>query len=106
MPKYLVQASYTTEGLKGLLKDSGSSRKTHIDQLIKNMGGALESFHYTFGDKDVCAIVEMPDHASMTALSLAIGATGMVQIKTTVLLSPEDIDTAVKMSVAYRPPGL
>ena len=105
MPKYLVLASYTSEGLKGLLKDGGSSRKTHIDQLIRSLGGTLESFHYAFGDKDVCAIVEMPDHAGMTALSLAIGATGMVQIKTTVLLSPEEIDTAVKMSVAYRPPG-
>ena len=105
MPKYLVQASYTAEGLKGLLKEGGSSRKAHIEQVVAGMGGTVDSFYYAFGDSDVVGVVDMPDHASVTALSLAIGATGTVQLKTTVLLTPEEVDAAVNKTVAYRPPG-
>ena len=105
MPKYLIQASYTAEGLRGLLKEGGSSRRATVDKLIQGMGGKLEAFYYAFGENDVYVIAEMPDDSTATALALTIGATGSVGIKTTVLITPETVDEATKKTVAYRPPG-
>ena len=105
MPKYLFQASYTQEGLKGLLKEGGSSRKAAINQLVKSMGGTLETFYYAFGDNDVFATADLPDEETAIALALAINASGAVKLRTTVLIAPETVDAAIKKSVAYRPPG-
>ena len=105
MPKYLVQASYTVEGLKGLLKDGGSKRREVVEQLAKGLGGTLEAFYYAFGDDDIFAIMDLPDNVSATASSLVINAAGAAKMKITVLLTPEEVDQATKTSVDYRPPG-
>ena len=105
MPKYLLQASYTAEGLRGLLKEGATKRKEAVEQLIDSLGGKLEVFYPAFGDTDVFLIVDAPDNESAAAASMAVGASGMVQVKTTVLLTPEEMDRATKKSVSYRPPG-
>jgi len=105
MPKYLVQASYVGEGLKGLLKEGGSSRKKAVETVIKGMGGTLESFYYAFGEYDVFGIADMPDNVTAAAFSLAINASGAIQARTTVLMTPEEVDEAVKKTVNFRPPG-
>jgi uncharacterized protein with GYD domain len=105
MAKYLVQASYTAEGLKGLLKDGGSKRRESIEKLAGSVGGKLESVYYAFGKHDVIAIVDLPDNVSAAAVSMAIGASGAVTNTMTVLVTPEEIDAAVKKSPAYTPPG-
>lgn len=105
MPKYLVNASYTEAGLKGLLKDGGSKRREAVAQLVKGLGGTLEAFYYAFGDDDIFAIMDLPDNVSATASSLVINAAGAAKMKITVLLTPEEVDQATKTSVDYRPPG-
>lgn len=105
MAKYLWQVSYTTEGAKGLLKDGGSKRRMVAEKALQAGGGKLESFYFAFGKADAYLIADMPDNVSVAAASMAINATGAVRIKTTVLLTPEEIDAATKKSVSYRPPG-
>ena len=105
MAKYLCEASYTPEGMKGLLKEGGSSRRTAVEKLVTNMGGSLESFYYAFGDNDLYLVAEVPNHADMAAIAMTVGASGAASIKTTVLLSPEEIDGASEKTVEYRPPG-
>ena len=105
MPKYLIKASYTAEGAKGLLKDGGSKRRDAAAQALKSAGGKLEAFYFAFGDTDAFVIVDAPDHASVSAASLAISASGAVRTKTVVLLTPEELDQAAKKSVKYRAPG-
>ncbi len=105
MPKYLLHGSYTLEGVRGLLKDGGTKRRAVVDELVKGLGGSLEAFYYGYGDSDVYLIVDLPDSATATAASLAINASGAVNLKTTVLITPEEVDEAVKKSVPYRPPG-
>ena len=105
MPKYLVQASYTVEGIKGLVKDGGSKRRAVLEQLIKDQGGTLEAFYFAFGENDVYAIADLPDNVSIAAVSLAVGASGAVSAKTTVLITPEEMDQAAQKTVNYRPPG-
>jgi len=105
MPKYLLQANYTGEGVKGLRKEGGTSRRAAAEALVKSLGGSMESFYYAFGDTDVFTVVDMPDQASMSALCLAIGASGAVSGKTTVLITPEEVDAATKKTLTYRAPG-
>ncbi len=105
MPKYLIQASYTAEGAKGLLKDGGSKRHEMVKELAEGVGGKLEAFYYAFGDTDVFIIIDAPDDISIAAASLAVNASGSVNSKTTPLLSPEDLDQATKKIVNYRAPG-
>jgi uncharacterized protein with GYD domain len=105
MAKYLVVASYTAEGAKGVLKDGGTKRRQAAEQAIKSAGGKLESFYFAFGDNDVYAIMDAPDHATVAAASLAINASGAVRTKTVVLLTPEEIDQASKKGTTYKAPG-
>jgi uncharacterized protein with GYD domain len=105
MPLYLWQANYTSSGTQGLLKDGGTKRRDIVKQMVEKAGGKLVSFYYAFGDSDVVGVTEMPDHATAAALSLAVNASGAVNLKTTVLLTPEEMDAASKKSVGYRPPG-
>jgi uncharacterized protein with GYD domain len=105
MSKYLFQASYTGEGLKGLLKEGGTSRRQAVEKTIEGLGGTLEAFYYAFGYTDVYAIAELPDNVSTAAFALIVNAAGTAKVNTIVLMTPEEVDQAVKKSVDYRPPG-
>ena len=105
MAKYLIQASYTFQGTKGLLKEGGSSRRALVKQMVDGLGGKLEAFYYAFGETDVFAIMDLPDAQSAAAISLAINAAGGAEASVTALLTPEEIDAACKKSVTYRAPG-
>lgn len=105
MGKYLVAASYTAEGAKGLLKDGGTKRLEVVRELLKGVGGTLEAGYFALGEQDVYLIVDAPDVASVTAIALATNASGAVRVNTTVLLTPEEVDAAVKKPVKYTPPG-
>jgi uncharacterized protein with GYD domain len=105
MPKYLIQANYVGDGIKGLLKEGGSSRYASVEQAYKSVGGTIEAFYYAFGDTDVYVIGDVPDNASATALALAVASSGLVTVKTTVLMTPQEVDEAVKKHPSYRPPG-
>ena len=105
MPKYLVKCNYVGEGIKGLLKEGGSSRRAAVEQVIKSMGGKLETLYYAFGETDVYIIADAPDNASVAATCLLVASSGMVNLKTTVLMTPEELDIAAKKTPLYRPPG-
>ena len=49
MPKYLWQASYTAQGMKGLLHAGGSRRKKAVEAALKTVGGKMEAYYYAFG---------------------------------------------------------
>jgi uncharacterized protein with GYD domain len=109
MPKYLVQACYTTEGLKGLLKEGGTSRREAVRKATESLGGSLEAFYYAFGSTDVYAIMDYPDNVSAAALALVVNVAGTATCTTTVLMTPEEVDKATELTKekggGYRPPG-
>jgi uncharacterized protein with GYD domain len=105
MAKYLIMASYTAEGAKGVLKDGGTKRRQAAEAAIKSAGGKLDGFYFAFGESDAVVIVDAPDHATVASASLAINASGAVRTKTVVLLTPEEIDQASKKSTTYKAPG-
>ena len=105
MPKYLIQGGYTPEGTKAVRKDGGSKRREVAEALMKEVGGKLDSFYFTFGDTDFVGVADIPDNISAAAVSLAVNASGVTNLKTTPLLTPEELDAAVKKQVGYRGPG-
>jgi len=105
MAKYLLQGSYTQDGLQGLLKDGGTKRREAADHALKSVGGKVESYYFAFGEHDFYLIADIPDNVATTALSLFSNASGIITSSVVVLLEPEEIDRAVKMQVAYNPPG-
>lgn len=105
MARYLWQASYTAEGAKGVLKDGGTGRIQAVEKVLAGLGGTLEAAYFAFGDDDFIGIAEIPDNVSAAAVSMTVAATGAARVKTTVLLTPEELDQAAQKSVDYRPPG-
>ena len=105
MAKFLFQANYTSQGVQGLLKEGGSSRRRVFEDMAKEQGGTLESFYYAFGGTDLFLTFDLPDTATAAAVSLSIGAGGALSITTVQLITPEEIDEACNKTVTYRPPG-
>lgn len=105
MAKYLIRGSYTAEGVRGVLKDGGTARVQAVKQLIEGLGGMAEAFYFAFGEDDFVIISEGADVSGILAGTMAATASGVVRIKTTVLISPEEVDAASKMMTTYRPPG-
>lgn len=105
MAKYLLQGSYTTEGIKGVIKEGASGRREAITTALKAFGGKLESMYYAFGETDVYVIIDVPDNVTAAALAIGIAATGTIGVKTTVLLTIEEMDHATKKVTSYRGAG-
>jgi uncharacterized protein with GYD domain len=105
MPKYLIKASYSTEGARGLMKEGGSGRRSTIQKLVEGLGGKVEAFYFAFGEDDAYVIVDLPEATVGIAVSLAVNASGAVRLKTIPLITPEEVDAASKRAVTYRAPG-
>jgi uncharacterized protein with GYD domain len=105
MAKFLIEGSYTAEGMRGLAKDKASGRKAAVEATITALGGKLECVYYAFGDNDVILIVEFPDNVTAAAIGIAVAGSGLVRTKTTVLLTVSEVDAALAKTVPYRAPG-
>jgi uncharacterized protein with GYD domain len=105
MPKYLFEANYTPEGLKGLKQAGAASRVAAVTDMCSGLGGTLESFHFAFGDVDAYVVVKLPDDEAAAAAAFTVGASSATRVKTIKLLTVEEADAAIGRSVAYRPPG-
>lgn len=105
MPKYLITGNYTVTGLEGVRSAGAKSRVDAVSTMLEAMGGRLESFHFAFGDSDVFVVAEAPDDEAAAAVALAVNSSGAVSIRTTKLLTPEQVDEALRRTVNYQPPG-
>ena len=105
MAKYLIEANYTPDGLKGVIAKGGSARRDAVEKLLADVGGTLESFHFAFGATDAFVVCDVPDNVTAAAIGMIVGSSGMASCRTTVLLTPEEIDRAAQAHVTYAPPG-
>jgi uncharacterized protein with GYD domain len=105
MAKYLLRGNYVGEGIKGLMKEGGSSRRAAIRAAVESVGGKLDSVYYALGETDIFVIVDLPDNATATALALTVNSSGGATVSTTALMTPEDVDAAIKKTPTYRRPG-
>jgi uncharacterized protein with GYD domain len=104
MATYLIQAAYTAEGTKGVLKEGGTGRRRAVDEAVDALGGTVEAMYFAYGEHDVVIIVDFPDTTSMAAVSMMVKASGALQTKATPLLTVEEIDEAAGKQAAFRPP--
>ena len=105
MAKYLLIASYSSDGIKGVMKTGGTARSDAVREAVQSLGGTLESFHFGFGADDAYVIAEMPDNIAAAAIAMAVSATGLAAARVVVLLTPAEVDEAAKRQVVYTPPG-
>jgi len=101
----MIQARFSQQGIKGLMAEGGTSRRAAVAKALENLGGRLEAYYFAFGAEDAVVIAELPDNATAAAIGAAVGASGAGGTTTTVLLTPEEIDAAARLTVDYRPPG-
>lgn len=105
MPKYLFSGSYTAAGISGVVAEGGSRRREAVEKLAASVGGRVESFYFAFGKDDFFIVVDLPSHEAAAAVAMTVGASGSVNLRTTVLLSADEVDAAQKLSPSYRKPG-
>ncbi len=105
MGKFLVKASYTTQGAKGVQSAGGTSRRDAVARMAEGLGGSLESFYFAFGETDAYVVLDLPDNQTAAAASIAVNTAGGATSEVVVLLTPEEIDAAAQISVDYRAPG-
>lgn len=105
MPRYLWQVSYSPEGARGVLEQGGSARQAAIVEMVESVGGRVEACYFAFGPHDLVVLGEVPDDVAAAALSLRTAASGAAISRTTVLLTPEQLDDAAHRDVRYRPPS-
>lgn len=105
MTKYLFEANYVGDGIKGLMREGGTKRREALTEALSSVGGTLECFYYAFGDVDVLGVFEVPEQTDAAALSLMINSSGSVDVRLKPLMTPEDIDEAAKKTPSYRAPG-
>jgi uncharacterized protein with GYD domain len=105
MAKYLIEASYSVDGVKGVIAKGGSARQAAVQAAAEGVGGKLDAFYFAFGSTDAFVVLDLPDNQTAAGLALAVAASGAGSIRTTVLLTPEEIDAATQKQVSYTPPG-
>jgi len=105
VPKYLIEASYGSEGVRGIAQKGGFARREVIEELIASIGGRMESFYFAFGDADVYVITELPNDEAAAALAISVNQSGTTKLRTVVLLTPEQVDAAASMVPDYKAPG-
>jgi len=105
MAKFMYQANYTLEGVRGLLKETASGRREAIGAAIAALGGKLESLYYCLGNDDVVLIMDLPDSTVAAGLAMTVAASGMAHGRLTSLLTVEEADRAMGVKTSYRPPG-
>jgi uncharacterized protein with GYD domain len=105
MAKYLLRISYTLDGVRGVLKEGGTARVEAATKAASGLGGTIDDFYFAFGDDDAIVIADFPDTVTAAALSMAVAAGGGVRLSTTPLITPAEMDAAVKLHPDYRPPG-
>jgi uncharacterized protein with GYD domain len=106
MPKYLIKASYSPEGIKGVMAKGGTARAKAIEKLVAGVGGSMESLYFAFGSDDVYVVADAPSNAAMAAVAGTVTGSGaMSDYETVVLLTPAELDEARDIAVDYTPPG-
>ena len=105
MPKFMIRARYTADGVKGLRKDKASGRQRAVSAACAALGGTLDAMYYALGEDDVLAIVDLPSTTQVASLCAAVGASGAARTRTVPLLTVAEMDEVLGAEVELRPPG-
>jgi uncharacterized protein with GYD domain len=100
MSRFLFEVSYTSESWATQVH-SHANVIDRISPLVAKLNGTIDSVYYTFGDRDLIALVDFPTQEDAAAFSLAATSGGAVaSIRTTPLLTVDQGITAMKKADA------
>jgi len=105
MAKYLSIASYTAEGIKGLMAKGGTARVEAARRLLTDAGGRLEDFYFALGPDDVYIVCDLPDNVAAAATAMSAASSGLVVNRMVALLTADEMDRAAKLRLRYDAPG-
>jgi uncharacterized protein with GYD domain len=105
MPHFLIEGSYSPEGLRGLAKDKAAGREAAVKAALKKIGGKLVGLYFALGEADVYAVCECPDYITAAAMSLAASSSGLIRTKTIPLMTVAETDKALGVDISFRSPG-
>ena len=71
MAKFLITASYSPEGLTGVIAEGFQARMETVTTLIEATGGSIEAIYFAYGEADLVAIIDGSEEAAL-ALSMAV----------------------------------
>jgi len=94
MPTYIALGNFTDQGMRSI-KDT-TKRAAANEKVLKKMGVTMKALYWTMGQYDLVSIIEAPDDISMSAVSLAIGATGNIRGQTLRAYTREEMEAIVK----------
>jgi uncharacterized protein with GYD domain len=89
MATYILLATYTEQGIKGI-KDT-VKRTEAVKELAKKVGATMKDSYWTLGAYDVVGVFEAPDDETMTAFSLSVARLGNVKTQTLRAFSAKDV---------------
>src|SRR5579863_10324236 len=107
MPRYMIQASYTSAASAAFVSEP-QDRVAGVRALIEKVGGKLESLDFCLGDYDLVVVGTLPDDTAATAVALAVTSAGHVsKYRTQRLLSADEFMAAQRMAhgLSYKGPG-
>ncbi|MFF5171526.1 GYD domain-containing protein [Micromonospora sp. NPDC000089] len=106
MAKFLIRASYTAEGLKGLQAQGGVQRAEVARAMVENSGGQMVAVYFAFDQPDAYLFVDLPDFMTVASIAVAIRAAGgTTDVRITPVLTAEEVDQLARLPVVYQPPG-
>ncbi|MFI7630758.1 GYD domain-containing protein [Microbispora rosea] len=85
-----------------MLREGGTARRQVVDRIADSLGGRVEQMYFAFGETDVYVVADLPSNAACAAWGFTASASGGLRTKIVVLLTPEEIDEAVKQQVQYQ----
>jgi uncharacterized protein with GYD domain len=98
MPLFMHQVAYSAEGWNAVISRP-QNRIEAVRSAIEKLGGKVISGWFSFGQYDVVAITEMPDHISAAAIGIAFAGGGTCKsVQTTPLLTQEEGVRAMKLA--------
>lgn len=109
MAYYLLRAKYAQDSMNALVQRP-EDRMLTTTRLLKEVGGRLHYYFFSFGEYDIVLLFELPDNVSAAALAMTLSAAGTVTATETIpLLTMEEaigaMNQAREASGIYVPPG-
>lgn len=105
MAKFLFEAKYTAEGLKGVRTDTAVRRRAMVGKVAEALGGKLDLMLFGYGERDVIGVLDLPDTVSAASATIAASLSGLIHSKMTALLTAEEMDQAFAKKLPFASPG-
>ncbi len=109
MPLFITYASYSPEGIRGLMAKP-EDRGAALQPLLDKVGASVIGVYMTTGANDIVLVSEAADGSDVAAISMAVSASGSPsRVETVRAWTSADFvaiaEKAGTLTGAYTPPG-